>query len=139
MNLFARKKRQKPTRLTHDFFIVISSYKFLTSEEIESSRRLLKRLLKRKAEIEVMVRSFLPRTKKPAEVRMGKGKGKISQYVSVVRPGQFYFRIRGVTFVNVREAFLALCKKASVSLVLYDFAKYLEWKRSKKVGFLSKN
>lgn len=79
----------------HNFFISITSYKLLSEEEIESARRLLKRVLKRKSEVEVLVRSFLPRTKKPSEVRMGKGKGKVSAYVSAVCPGQFFFSFKG--------------------------------------------
>lgn len=88
----------------------------LSKEEIECARRVLKRILKRKVEIEILVRSFLPRTKKPAEVRMGKGKGKINTFVALVKPGQFFCRVQGAPKEQVLEAFLALKKKMSVDI-----------------------
>lgn len=129
ITLEERKRREKPNRLLHNFFISITSYKLLSEEEIESARRLLKRVLKRKSEVEVLVRSFLPRTKKPSEVRMGKGKGKVSAYVSAVCPGQFFFRLKGVSKPQAHEAFSLLQKKLSVGIRFHDFDRYVGYKR----------
>jgi large subunit ribosomal protein L16 len=106
----------------------------LSEEEIESARRLLKRLLKRKTEVEVLIRSFFPRTKKPAEVRMGKGKGKISKYVSVVCPGQLFFRLRGVAKPQAQEAFLMLKKKLSIGIRFHDYDKFVGYKRVERAA-----
>lgn len=136
ISLEERKKRRKPNRLLHDFYISIASYKLLSKEEVEAARRLLKRMLKRKCEVEVLVRSFLPRTKKPSEVRMGKGKGKVSTYVSVVRPGQFFFRIKGVQRTQAFEAFVALSKKTSIGLRFHDFDQFVLFKRLQRCARL---
>lgn len=78
---------------------------WLTARQIEAGRIAISRSVKRGGK--VWVRSFphKPVTKKPAEVRMGSGKGNPELWVSVVRPGQMIFEINGVTVEQAKEAF----------------------------------
>lgn len=127
-----RRQRHKKISSNHNFFVSFGAYRYITKEEIEASRRLIKRFLKRKAEVEVLVRSFFPRTKKPAEVRMGKGKGKISSFVSVVRPGQLFLRIKGVAKKQAKLAFDALVKKLAFKVNFHYFDNLVEIKRQNR-------
>ena len=78
---------------------------WLTARQIEASRIAISRSVKRGGK--VWVRSFpqKPVTKKPAEVRMGSGKGNPELWVAVVKPGQVVFEINGVTRDQAAEAF----------------------------------
>lgn len=78
---------------------------WLTARQIEAGRIAISRSVKRGGK--VWVRSFphKPVTKKPAEVRMGSGKGNPELWVSVVKPGQMIFEINGVTVEQAKEAF----------------------------------
>ena len=78
---------------------------WLTARQIEAGRIAISRSIKRGGK--VWVRSFphKPVTKKPAEVRMGSGKGNPELWVSVVKPGQMIFEINGVTPEVAKEAF----------------------------------
>ena len=78
---------------------------WLTARQIEASRIAISRSVKRGGK--VWVRSFphKPVTKKPAEVRMGSGKGNPELWVAVVKPGQVIFEINGVTKEQAAEAF----------------------------------
>ena len=86
----------------------------VTSNQIESARRALTRSAGKSAK--VWVRSFpdRPITKKPAEVRMGSGKGDLAGYVVDVRPGRVLFEVDGTTELMAREAL----RKASTRLPL---------------------
>ena len=76
----------------------------LTARQIESARRALTRHVKRGGKIWIRVFPDKPVTKKPLEVRMGKGKGAVDQWVAVVRPGRVMFEISGVADDIAREA-----------------------------------
>lgn len=77
---------------------------WLTSRQIEAARVALTRHIKRGGKIWIRVFPDKPITKKPAEVRMGKGKGAPEDWVAVVRPGRLLFEIEGVTEELAREA-----------------------------------
>ncbi len=69
----------------------------LTSRQIEAARIALTRHMKREGKVWIRVFPDKPLTSKPAEVRMGKGKGAIDHYVAEVQPGRIIFEIEGVT------------------------------------------
>jgi large subunit ribosomal protein L16 len=69
---------------------------WLTARQIEAARIALTRHVKRGGKIWIRVFPDKPVTKKPAEVRMGKGKGAVEGYVAVVRPGRMLYEIEGV-------------------------------------------
>lgn len=78
---------------------------FLTSRQIEASRRAMTRYVKRDGKIWIRVFPDKPQTKKPAETRMGKGKGSVEQWVCPIKPGRIIFEIEGVSPEIAREAF----------------------------------
>ena len=69
---------------------------YLTNRQIESARRVLTRALKRGGKIWIRVFPDKPITKRPAEVRMGKGKGAVDSWVMPVRPGRVLYEVEGV-------------------------------------------
>ena len=77
---------------------------WLTNRQIEAARVALTRHLKRGGKIWIRVFPDKPVTKKPAETRMGKGKGAPEYWVAVVKPGRILFEIEGVTELLAREA-----------------------------------
>src|SRR4249920_4151015 len=80
---------------------------WMTSRQIESARQALTRHMKREGNVWIRVFPDKPITRKPAEVRMGKGKGNLEFWAAVVKPGRILFEVDGVT---------ELVAKASLSL-----------------------
>jgi large subunit ribosomal protein L16 len=77
---------------------------WLTSRQIEAARIALTRTVKRGGKIWIRIFPDKPITKKPAEVRMGKGKGAPEMWVAVVKPGRVLFELEGVNEELAREA-----------------------------------
>lgn len=77
----------------------------LTARQIEASRRAISRHVKRVGRLWIRVFPDVPVTAKPAEVRMGKGKGSVDRWVCRVKPGKILFEIDGVTEELARTAF----------------------------------
>ena len=77
---------------------------WVTNRQIEAARVALTRSLKRGGKIWIRIFPHKPVTKKPAEVRMGSGKGPVDRWVSVVKPGRMLFEIAGVKEEQAREA-----------------------------------
>jgi large subunit ribosomal protein L16 len=77
---------------------------WITSRQIEAARIALTRSVKRGGKIWIRVFPDKPITKKPAEVRMGKGKGAPEEWVAVVKPGRVMFELEGVAEEMAREA-----------------------------------
>ncbi len=69
----------------------------LTSRQIESARIAITRFVKRSGKIFIRIFPDKPITKKPAEVRMGKGKGNVEYWVAVIKPGRILYEMEGVT------------------------------------------
>ena len=76
----------------------------LTSRQIEAARITITRTMKRGGKVWINIFPHKPITKKPAEVRMGSGKGNVEYYVAVVKPGRIVFEISGVSEDVAREA-----------------------------------
>lgn len=76
----------------------------MTSQQIEAARVAMTRSLKRKGKVWIRVFPHMPVTKKPAETRMGKGKGSVERWVAVIRPGTMLFEIAGCSATAAREA-----------------------------------
>ena len=77
---------------------------YITGRQIEAARITITRTMQRKGKVWVNIFPHKPITKKPAEVRMGSGKGAVEYYVAVVKPGRIIFEISGVTEDIAREA-----------------------------------
>ncbi|MCP2619893.1 50S ribosomal protein L16 [Candidatus Aminicenantes bacterium AC-334-K16] len=77
---------------------------WLTARQIEAGRITITRFMKRKGKLWIRVFPWKPITKKPTEVRMGKGKGDPEFWVDVVRPGKIIYELEGVDEATAREA-----------------------------------
>jgi large subunit ribosomal protein L16 len=77
---------------------------WLTARQIEAARRTMVRFTKRRGKVWIRIFPDKPYTKKPAETRMGKGKGAVEYYVAVIKPGHVLFEMGGVTEDEAREA-----------------------------------
>lgn len=86
----------------------------LTSRQIEAARRAMTRHVKRGAKIWIRVFPDKPITKKPLEVRQGKGKGNVEYWVSLVQPGTVLYEMAGVSEEVAREAFKLAAAKLPV-------------------------
>lgn len=78
---------------------------FLTSRQIEAARKAITGSTKRGGKVWINVFPDKPITKKPLEVRMGKGKGSVDHYVATIKPGKVLFELSGVPEEVAREAF----------------------------------
>ena len=87
---------------------------WLTARQIEAARRAMTRYIKRGGKIWIRIFPDVPITKKPIEVRMGKGKGNVEYWVSKVQPGKVLYEMEGVTEEIAREAFRLAAAKLPV-------------------------
>jgi len=87
----------------------------ITSRQIEAARRSITRYVKRGGKLWIRIFPDKPITKKPLEVRMGKGKGAVEYWVSLVQPGRLLYEIQGVPEKTAREAFRLASAKLPVS------------------------
>lgn len=87
---------------------------FLTSRQIEAARIAATRYMKREGQLWIKIFPDKPITKKPLEVRMGKGKGSVEYWVAVVKPGRILFEIGGVSLDIAKEALRLAAQKLPV-------------------------
>ncbi len=97
-----------------EFGLQATTRGFLTARQIESARRSITRHVKRGGKLWIRVFPDKPITKKPVEVRMGKGKGNVEYWVAPVQPGRMIYEIQGVNEDIAREAFRRAAAKLSV-------------------------
>ncbi len=87
---------------------------FITSRQIEAARIAATRYMKREGQLWIKIFPDKPITKKPLEVRMGKGKGAVEYWVAVVKPGRVLFEIGGVPLDVAKEALRLAAQKLPV-------------------------
>lgn len=87
-----------------DFGIQALERERITARQIEATRIAITRSLKRKGKVWIRVFPHKPVTKKPAETRMGKGKGSVELWVAPVKPGTILFEVAGCSLSAAREA-----------------------------------
>ena len=88
-----------------DFGLMAADSCWISNRQIEAARIAMTRYLKRGGKIWIRIFPDKPLTKKPAEVRMGKGKGSPEAWVAVVRAGRIMYEVKGVPEEAAREAF----------------------------------
>ncbi len=86
----------------------------LTARQIESARRAITRHVKRTGKLWIRVFPDQPISKKPLEVRMGKGKGSVEYWIAQIKPGSMLYEIQGVTEEIAKEAFKLAAAKLPV-------------------------
>lgn len=97
---------------------------WITSRQIEAARQAVTRHMKREGQIWIRIFPDKPFTKKPAEVRMGKGKGAPEGFVAPVTPGRILFECEGVPFDVAREALRLAAQKLPIPtkfIVRHDY------------------
>ncbi len=87
-----------------DYGIIALNAAWITSRQIESARVAISREMKRSGKLWIRIFPDKPITKKPAETRMGKGKGAPEYWVAVVKPGRIMFEFEGVDLATAKEA-----------------------------------
>ena len=87
---------------------------FLTSRQIEAARIAATRYMKREGQLWIKIFPDKPITKKPLEVRMGKGKGAVEYWAAVVKPGRILFEVGGVSLDVAKEALRLAAQKLPV-------------------------
>jgi len=97
-----------------EFGLKATTRGFVTARQIEAARRAITRHVKRGGKLWIRVFPDKPVTKKPVEVRMGKGKGNVEYWVAPVQPGRVMYEIQGVTETVAREAFRLAAAKLAV-------------------------
>jgi len=97
-----------------EFALKATTHGFVTARQIEAARRAITRHVKRGGKLWIRVFPDKPVTKKPVEVRMGKGKGNVEYWVAPIQPGRVMYEIEGVSELIAREAFRLAAAKLSV-------------------------
>ena len=87
-----------------DYALVAESSAWVTSNQIEAARIAMTRFVKRGGQVWIDIFPHKPITAKPAETRMGSGKGSVEYWVAVVKPGRVMFEMAGVSEADAREA-----------------------------------
>ena len=106
---------QRGHRLSNGMFGIKSlESKFLTSRQIEAARIAATRYMKREGQLWIKIFPDKPITKKPLEVRMGKGKGAVEYWAAVVKPGRILFEVGGVPIDVAKEALRLAAQKLPV-------------------------
>jgi large subunit ribosomal protein L16 len=87
---------------------------FITSRQIEAARIAMTRAMKREGQVWLRIFPDKPMTRKPAEVRMGKGKGSPEYWVAPIKPGTILFEVKGVSMELAKEALSLAAQKLPV-------------------------
>lgn len=116
---------QRGSELSNGMFGIKSlDYSFITSRQIEAARIAATRFMKREGQLWIKIFPDKPITKKPLEVRMGKGKGAVEYWAAVVKPGKIMFEVGGVPLSVAKEALRLAAQKLPVKtkfIVARDF------------------
>jgi len=99
--------------------------KWITNRQIEAARQAMTRHMKREGNVWIRIFPDKPITRKPAEVRMGKGKGSLEFWAAVVKPGLIMFELDGVPMKVAQEALLLASQKLPIRtkfVVRHDYA-----------------
>jgi large subunit ribosomal protein L16 len=98
-----------------DYGLKVLEPGWITNRQIEAARVALTRSLKRGGKVWIRIFPDKPVTKKPAETRMGKGKGNPEEWVAVVKPGRILYEMEGVPVEDAREAFRTAAQKIGLT------------------------
>ena len=108
-------KAHKGNTVSHgDFGMTAEEPSWITSRQIEAARIAMTRYIKRGGQVWIKIFPDKPITAKPAETRMGSGKGSPEYWVAVVKPGRVMFEVAGVTEEVAREAFRLAANKLPI-------------------------
>ncbi|MBQ1723660.1 MAG: 50S ribosomal protein L16 [Muribaculaceae bacterium] len=120
-----RKYAKRGTQLSFGVFgIKALESKWITARQIEAARVAVTRYMQREGQIWVRIFPHKPYTRKPADVRMGKGKGDVAGYVAPVFPGRILIEVDGVSYDIAKEALRLAAQKLPIPtkfVVAHDY------------------
>ncbi|AWU39796.1 50S ribosomal protein L16 [Blattabacterium punctulatus] len=99
---------------------------WITSRQLEAARVAATRYMKREGRLWINIFPDKPITKKPQEVRMGKGKGPVEFWVSIVKPGRILFEIDGVEMIIAKEALRLASQKFPIKMKFIFSKEFVE-------------
>jgi large subunit ribosomal protein L16 len=99
---------------------------WMTNRQIEAARQAMTRAMKREGNVWIRIFPDKPITRKPAEVRMGKGKGNLEYYAAVVHPGRIMFEIAGVSLEVAKGALALAAQKLPIATKIVIRRDYAE-------------
>jgi large subunit ribosomal protein L16 len=97
------------------YAIIATSSGYVSAKQIEAARIVINRKIKKIGKMWTRIFPDMPITKKPAEIRMGKGKGSVHEWAAVVNPGRILYEISGVNEISAKEIIKLAQAKLSVS------------------------
>lgn len=97
----------------------------ISSRQIEASRVAMARFIKKGGKVWIRIFPDRPVTKKPAETRMGKGKGPVEGYAAVIKPGRILFEVEGLEFAIAKQALKLAADKLPVKTQLLTREKFV--------------
>jgi large subunit ribosomal protein L16 len=97
-----------------DFGLKAADRGRITARQLEAARRAISRYVKRGGKLWIRIFPDKPITKKPLEVRQGKGKGSVEYWVALVQPGKILFEVEGIPESEAREAFILAAAKLPI-------------------------
>ncbi|MGL4589499.1 MAG: 50S ribosomal protein L16 [Mycoplasmatales bacterium] len=110
-----KDRAKRGTEVTFgDYGLQATTKAYVTARQIEAARIAMTRYMKRNGKVWIKIFPSRPYTKKPLEVRMGKGKGNVEAWIAPVEPGRVMFEINGVTEEVAREALRLAAHKLPV-------------------------
>jgi len=108
-----------PNVLTYGSFgFKAISFGILTSKQIEAAQKVITKKIKKKGKLWIRIFPHLSKTKKPVEVRMGKGKGSVDIWISKIHPGTILYEIEGISLKLAQEIFNESTQKLSIKCKL---------------------
>ncbi len=93
---------------------------WVTARQIEAARRAIVRFMRRRGKVWIRIFPDKPVTQKPAETRMGKGKGSVDHWVAVVKPGRILFEVSGLDREGAQQALRLASHKLSIKTKFAD-------------------
>lgn len=121
---YKKEKRGKICGVSFEFLnygsfgIQAQGFGQITARQIETARRIISRRIKNSGKLWIRIFPSKPITKKPNEVRMGKGKGNVAFWVAPVRPGKILYEIEGVSNNVANKIFKSMSSKLPVKVCL---------------------
>lgn len=95
-----------------------TTFGILTNKQIESARRVIMKKIKKQGKLWIRIFPHSPKTKKPIEVRMGKGKGSVDSWIIKIKPGSILYEIDGISLKLATELFKESTQKLPIKLKL---------------------
>lgn len=108
------KSKRGTTISFGNFALIALNSGRISSKQIESARIVINRYVKKTGRLWIRIFPDKPITKKPAEIRMGKGKGSVNEWVAIVKPGRILYEIDGVGFDISKHAMRAAQSKLPI-------------------------